>query len=64
MAQLIKSANLTQMTIQRVHYSVKKHLAKTKQLEFRWRQLYAQGDETDIRTHMMPFQGLVHLKII
>lgn len=61
LAQFIKSANLTQMTINRVHYSVKKFLAETKQLEFRWRQLYAQDGETDIRTHMMPFRGWVSL---
>jgi alpha-mannosidase II len=59
LAQFVKSANFTQMAINRVHYSVKKYLAKTKQLEFRWRQLYAKGPETDIRTHMLPFQGLV-----
>lgn len=29
LAQLVKSSNLTDMTIQRVHYSVKKYLAKT-----------------------------------
>lgn len=53
----VKSSNLTQMAIQRVHYSVKKHLAKEKQLEFRWRQMYARDKETDIRAHMMPFLG-------
>lgn len=44
------------MAVQRVHYSVKKYLAKNRQLEFKWRQLFA-GDakETDITTHMFPF---------
>jgi alpha-mannosidase II len=56
LAKVVKEANLTHMAVQRVHYSVKKFLAETKQLEFRWRQLYA-GDnsKTDIRTHMFPF---------
>lgn len=44
------------MVINRVHYSVKKHLAKNKELEFKWRQSFA-GDssDTDITTHMFPF---------
>lgn len=56
LAKLIKESNFTHMTVQRVHYSIKKYLAETKQLEFRWRQLFA-GDNsnTDIRTHMFPF---------
>ncbi|KAI6186000.1 Glycoside hydrolase and Glycosyl hydrolases 38 domain containing protein [Aphelenchoides besseyi] len=56
LAKVIKSANLTHMTIQRVHYSIKRFLAETKQLEFRWRQFHAaEGADTDIRTHMFPF---------
>ncbi|KAI6171073.1 Glycosyl hydrolase family 38 protein [Aphelenchoides bicaudatus] len=56
LAKLVKSSNLTHMAIQRVHYSIKKFLSQTKQLEFRWRQLYAgESDDTDIRTHMFPF---------
>lgn len=56
LAKLIGASNFTHMTVQRVHYSVKKFLAQTKQLEFRWRQLYAgESAKTDIRTHMFPF---------
>ncbi|KAI6218579.1 Glycoside hydrolase and Glycosyl hydrolases 38 domain containing protein [Aphelenchoides besseyi] len=56
LAKVIKSANLTHMAIQRVHYSIKRFLAETKQLEFRWRQFHAaEGADTDIRTHMFPF---------
>jgi alpha-mannosidase II len=41
------------MVIQRVHYAVKKHLARSKQLEFLWRQLFAgHSQKTDIITHM------------
>jgi carbonic anhydrase len=56
LAQVMKSANLSNLAIQRVHYSVKKHLAQKKQLEFLWRQLFAgASDRTDIPTHMFPF---------
>ncbi|KAK0411027.1 hypothetical protein QR680_005439 [Steinernema hermaphroditum] len=56
LAHVLKESNLTHMVIQRVHYSVKKHLAKQKQLEFRWRQLWAgESAKTDITTHMFPF---------
>jgi alpha-mannosidase II len=42
MAWLVRAANISEAVIQRVHYSVKKHLAQTKQLEFRWRQLWGE----------------------
>ncbi|XGW14576.1 hypothetical protein V3C99_000685 [Haemonchus contortus] len=52
---LLSAANITNAAIQRVHYSVKKHLAKNKQLEFMWRQLWGSHGKPDIRTHMFPF---------
>ncbi|XP_015433271.1 PREDICTED: alpha-mannosidase 2 [Dufourea novaeangliae] len=55
MPYLLKNAGLQNVLIQRVHYSVKKRLAKEKHLEFRWRQLWDNDGSTEIFTHVMPF---------
>ncbi|VDK31481.1 unnamed protein product, partial [Gongylonema pulchrum] len=52
----MKKSNFSNGVLQRVHYSVKKHLAGTKQLEFIWRQLWSiSSTVTDFTVHVMPF---------
>uniref|UniRef100_A0A7N6F9T7 Alpha-mannosidase n=1 Tax=Anabas testudineus TaxID=64144 RepID=A0A7N6F9T7_ANATE len=55
MPYLLRRANLTSMLIQRVHYSIKKHFASTRSLEFMWRQAWDTGSSSDIFCHLMPF---------
>ncbi|XP_025163446.1 alpha-mannosidase 2 isoform X2 [Harpegnathos saltator] len=55
MPYLLKGSGMENLLIQRVHYSVKKRLARDKNLEFRWRQLWDNDGSTELFTHTMPF---------
>ncbi|VDN38166.1 unnamed protein product [Gongylonema pulchrum] len=44
----MKKSNFSNGVLQRVHYSVKKHLAGTKQLEFIWRQLWTERQVSSV----------------
>ncbi|XP_047525382.1 alpha-mannosidase 2 [Pieris napi] len=52
---LLKLAGFENSLIQRIHYRIKKELARDRHLEFRWRQLWDGTGKTDMFTHMMPF---------
>uniref|UniRef100_A0A1I8FPM9 Alpha-mann_mid domain-containing protein n=1 Tax=Macrostomum lignano TaxID=282301 RepID=A0A1I8FPM9_9PLAT len=52
LSYIYRKAGFRRQLVQRVHYSVKKRLARQRQLEFRWKQLW---DRSDMLCHMMPF---------
>jgi alpha-mannosidase II len=57
MAYLLKQMGFDGMLIQRVHYHLKKYMAKARDFEFKWRQSWstANSKDTSILTHVMPF---------
>ncbi|XP_063696732.1 alpha-mannosidase 2 [Culicoides brevitarsis] len=55
LAYVLKHSGFENHLIQRTHYVVKRTLARKRQLEFNWRQLYDTDGSTSLFTHMMPF---------
>lgn len=57
MAYLLKQMGFDGMLIQRVHYHLKKHMARVRDFEFKWRQSWSSvnSKDTSIMTHVMPF---------
>ncbi|XP_071942365.1 alpha-mannosidase 2-like [Antedon mediterranea] len=55
MAYILQRMGLENMVIQRAHYTIKKYLAASQNLEFMWRQNWDHGSSTDMFTHLMPF---------
>lgn len=55
LAYVLKNSGFENHLIQRTHYVVKRELAKKRQLEFRWQQIWDTDGSTGLFTHMMPF---------
>lgn len=57
MAYLLKQMGFDGMLIQRVHYHLKKYMAKNQRFEFMWRQSWStpNSKDTSIHCHVMPF---------
>ncbi|XP_005089577.1 alpha-mannosidase 2 [Aplysia californica] len=55
MAYLLKESGVKNIVIQRVHFAIKRYLAKKKSLEFMWRQSWDSSGKTDTLCHLMPF---------
>ncbi|VDM25125.1 unnamed protein product [Hydatigera taeniaeformis] len=52
---ILRKAGIKNALINRVHYEVKKALARTQDLEFVWRQSWDSSGEMGVFTHLMPF---------
>ncbi|CAM4928804.1 unnamed protein product [Rotaria socialis] len=57
MAYLLQRSGIQYMAIHRVHYHIKKALAKEKNLEFLWQQTWDRTLSTRIFTHLLPFNA-------
>ncbi|EUB56256.1 Alpha-mannosidase 2 [Echinococcus granulosus] len=52
---ILRKAGIKNALIHRVHYEVKKALAKKQNLEFIWRQSWDSSGETEVFVHLTPF---------
>lgn len=52
MPVILKGSDFENLLIQRTHYEVKKYLARRKELEFRWRQLWGKFHLTNILSYI------------
>ncbi|XP_062614483.1 alpha-mannosidase 2x-like [Saccostrea cucullata] len=55
MAYLQRRSGIKAMVIQRIHFGIKRFLAKNQMLEFQWTQMWGRDSSTGIMTHVLPF---------
>lgn len=63
MPVILKGSDFENLLIQRTHYEVKKYLARRKELEFRWRQLWGKFESLIyMKIEVLSFVACLHVK--